>query len=452
MKRALSLLSGICLGMLLCSCASTEPSFPDNKGFDNLLQSVVRIDVWEATQKNGDSTIVRSIGSGVIMSEDGMVLTNAHVANRYATKIIITLSNLERVPAKFIGWDHWTDLAVVQLDTDDVKSRNLSFSHAQFGDSAKLHPGEVVYAVGTPHGFARTVTRGIISNLHRFFGGTIIGSGYETGIFNTWIQTDAAINPGNSGGPLVTAEGKVIGINTRVYTDSNNLGFSVPSDVARDVMAALIANGRVDRGYIGITFAPLQDMEKYFEVDANRGVLVRNVDSGSPAAQAGIVPGDIVLSINSKEVDGRFPEQLPGIMNMVARLPAGSEVKLSILRNGAITEKDVKSEPLESRVGAEFTLEKWGVGIQEITRVFAREAKIESDSNLMIIGIRSGYPFALGNAMEGDIIVSVDRKKIETREDLQKAYDEYCANPKKTLVEVLRNHAVSFLVIEPNGN
>ena len=166
MKRALSLLSGICLGLLLCSCASTEPSFPDNKGFDNLLQSVVRIDVWEATQKNGDSTIVRSIGSGVIMGEDGMVLTNAHVANRYATKIIITLSNLERVPAKFIGWDHWTDLAVVQLDTDDVKSRNLSFSHAQFGDSAKLHAGEVVYAVGTPHGFARTVTRGIISNLH----------------------------------------------------------------------------------------------------------------------------------------------------------------------------------------------------------------------------------------------------------------------------------------------
>lgn len=175
---------------------------PESAGFENLLQSVVKIDVWEKSQKDGGSLTARSIGSGVIMDADGTVLTNAHVVNCYATKIVVTLANLERVKADFIGWDHWTDLALIRLDMEDVRRRGLEFSHAEFGNSADLKSGEVVYAVGTPHGFARTVTRGIISNASRYFEGTILNSGYETGNFNTWLQTDAAINPGNSGGPL----------------------------------------------------------------------------------------------------------------------------------------------------------------------------------------------------------------------------------------------------------
>ena len=436
---------------LLCACSSFDGrGRPESAGFENLLQSVVKIDVWEKSQKDGGSLTARSIGSGVIMDADGTVLTNAHVVNCYATKIVVTLANLERVKADFIGWDHWTDLALIRLDMEDVRRRGLEFSHAEFGNSADLKSGEVVYAVGTPHGFARTVTRGIISNASRYFEGTILNSGYETGNFNTWLQTDAAINPGNSGGPLALPDGKVVGINTRACANSN-IGFAVPSNVARGVLDALSKNSTVSRGYIGITPAPLQDMEQFFDVATNRGVLVQNVDAGSPAADAGVLPGDIILRINSESVDGRFPEQLPAIMNRIASSPIGEKIALEILRGGKILEKYPVCERLESRVGREFSLEKWGAGMQEITTVFKREAKIKCDSNLMVIGIRRGFPFDLAKIEEGDIILSVDRKKITTADELEKIYSELSESGSKILIEVQRDGAISFHIVNPEA-
>lgn len=444
------LLPLIAAAILECACASFDLSDgPQNDGFDNLVKSVVKIDVWEKSQKDGGSLTVRSIGSGVIMDSDGTILTNAHVVNCYATKIIVTLANLERVKAEFIGWDHWTDLALIRLDMADIKKRGLSFSHAEFGDSASLRSGEVVYAVGTPHGYARTVTRGIISNTDRYFEGTILNSGYETGNFNTWLQTDAAINPGNSGGPLVLSNGKVVGINTRAHSDSNNLGFAVPSNVARDVLAALSKSPTVERGYIGITPAPLQDMEKFFELDMNKGVLVQNVDAGSPAADAGILPGDIILKINSQNVDGRFPEQLPAIMNKIASFPVGEKIPLEILRAGKILEKFPVCEKLESRVGREFFLEEWGAGMQEVTKVFKRESKIKCDSNLMVIGVRPGFPFDLAKIFPGDIILSVNRKKITSASELEKIYADLLKSDKKVLIELQRDNSISFHILNP---
>ena len=437
------------------SCASNPPQAGGaadagrQEGFKNLMDSVVKIDVWTASQKDGGNRIDRSIGSGVIMTEDGMILTNSHVVNEYAVKLVVTLANLERVPAKFVGWDHWTDLAVIKLDTDDLRRRNIKFAHAKFGDSDTLAPGDEVYAVGTPHGFARTVTRGIVSNTTRYFEGTILNSGYETGVFNTWIQTDAAINPGNSGGPLALPNGDVVGINTRAYTNSNNLGFAVPVNVAKSAMEELLKSGGVKRAYIGITPAPLQDMEKFFDLDMNKGALIRNVDAGSPAKIAGVLPGDILLKINGREIDGRFPEQLPAIMSYIASLPIGSDVKLEIMRDGKILEKTAKSEELESRVGREYALEKWGAGMREITKPFARQEKITADSRLMVIGIRRGFPFELAGIEPGDIIISVNRKKVSDSKDLQAAYDEFVKNKKDMLFGVLRNFSISYHIVKP---
>lgn len=446
---AAALLCAACL--FVCSCASTFPDeSPDNSGFDGLLESVVKIDVWEKSQKDGGNLTTRAIGSGVIIDGNGTILTNAHVVNCYATKIVVTLANLERVKADFVGWDHWTDLALIRLDGKDLEKRGLKFKHADFGDSSKLKSGQVVYAVGTPHGFARTVTRGIISNTSRYFEGTILNSGYETGNFNTWLQTDAAINPGNSGGPLVLPNGKIVGINTRARTNSNNLGFAVPSNVAQFVAGALEKSPLVERGYIGITPAPLQDMEHFYEIAVNRGVLVQNVDADSPAAKVGVQPGDIILKIDDAETDGRFPEQLPDIMNKIATKKVGDTVRLEILRNGKILEESPVCERLESRVGREFSLEKWGVGLQEITTVFKREAKIKCDSNLMVIGLRNGFPFDLAGICSGDIIVSVNRKKIASAAELNEIYEKLADKKEKVLIEVQRNNAVSFHILDPN--
>src|SRR6185503_15425229 len=155
---------------------------------------------------------------------------------------------------------HWTDLAVIRLDLDEVRRRKLNFTSADFGDSGGLFPGETVYAVGTPYGLARTVTRGIISNNNRPFEDSRGVNGYETGSFNTWLQTDAAINPGNSGGPLVTEDGKVVGINSRAYIGAENLGFAIPANIAKRVVDSLVRNGTLVRSYIGLVPRELQDL------------------------------------------------------------------------------------------------------------------------------------------------------------------------------------------------
>ena len=283
-------------------------------GFERLLDSVVRIDVQEFNFEDGARRIDSSIGSGVILSQDGLILTNAHVAGPKAVEINVTLANLERVGAKLVGWDHWTDLSLLRIDLVDAKKRGLLFKHADFGDSERLYVGETVFAVGTPHGLTRTVTRGIISNNNRYFEDTEGVDGYETGNFNTWLQTDAAINPGNSGGPLVTEDGKIVGITSRAYLGANNLGFAIPSVIAKRVVASLVQDGSITRSYVGIVPKALQDLEGFYDVATNNGMLVDSVEAGSPGLpRAGLRAGDVILAIDGKKVDGRFPEQLPPI-------------------------------------------------------------------------------------------------------------------------------------------
>ncbi|GHC05741.1 trypsin-like peptidase domain-containing protein [Cerasicoccus arenae] len=419
------------------------------EGFDRLLDSVVRLDVWETTFSGGSKRTARGVGSGVIMTSDGVILTNAHVVNPYAERISVTLNNLERVPAKLIGWDHWTDLAVVQLDPMEVAQRGLTFSHAEFGDSSQLKPGETVYAVGTPNGLTRTVSRGIISNTNRFFEGRTVGAGYETGAFNTWLQTDAAINPGNSGGPLVLSNGRVIGINTRAYLGANNLGFAVPSDIAREVLSHLLNADSVPRSYVGITPAALQDLENFYQLEANQGMLVQSVDPGSPASKAGMSPGDIILSIDGKTVDGRFPEQLPAIQNAIASRPVGSEIPFELRRGNQAQTMVITTEPLESRVGAMEAFEKWGVSVQRISKAVAREEKLKSNDGVRVMGVQAGYPAAEAGVSSGDIILKVGDVNIDSLDAIQTVYDSWVADPQKVLVEVERGRQASYLVLKP---
>ena len=444
----LALLAG--LGLLVAGCQSPPGSNGrQSAGFRNLLDAVVRLDVRESSFSMGMKQTVRGVGSGVILDEDGYILTNAHVVGRNAEEILITLSNLEQVQAQLVGWDHWTDLALVKMDVEDLRRRGLSFAHCRFGDSSELYAGQPVYAVGTPNGLTRTVTRGIISNPNRYFAASNQIRGYETGYFNTWLQTDAAINPGNSGGPLVDEAGRLVGINTRSYLGSNNLSFAVPVNIAKEVIPSLKSQGHVTRSYIGLKPAPLRDLEKFFGLDANIGMLVDSVDPGSPADGAGLRAGDILLKMNGRSLDVRFPEQMPPVLHAISEFPTGSAIRLDILRNGDQLQVDVVTEELESRVGERWAFEKWGISVEDVSRAYARELQLKSDEGVLVTGTQQAFPAEQSGIGPGDIVLSVNRQRIDTLEALKAYYESYEAQPEKVLLEVWRNHRVSYHVLEP---
>ena len=420
-----------------------------SRGFNRLLDAVVRIDVREIGFEAGTRRYTASIGSGVILSSDGIILTNAHVASPKAVEINITLSNLERVGAKLVGWDHWTDLAVLRINLAEVERRGFKLSQAQFGDSTKLYPGQEVYAVGTPHGLTRTVTRGIVSNKNRYFEDNRGIGGYETGTFNTWLQTDAAINPGNSGGPLVTEDGKVVGISSRGYMGANNLGFAIPSATAKDVMERLVRDGAIVRSYVGIVPGALQDLENFYSLELNNGVLIQSVDPGSPAAKAGLRGGDIVLSIEGVKVDGRFPEQLPPIQNLIASQPVGATLKFAVKRGADTRVTSIMTEKLESRVGEEWALEKWGLSVRKVSRAYARENQLDDTTGVVVIGIQPGFPADASGVSRGDIITKINQQPLISLDVIKAAQSAYEANPAPTLLETQRNRRVSLYVLKP---
>ena len=414
-----------------------------------MLDAVVRIDVREQAFEAGTKRLSSSIGSGVILSKDGLVLTNAHVVSPRAIEISVTLASLERVGAKLVGWDHWTDLALLRLDMTEAKLRGLRFKPAEFGDSSKLSVGDTVFAVGTPFGLTRTATRGIVSNTNRYFEDSRGVNGYETGSFNTWLQTDAAINPGNSGGPLVAENGRVVGINSRGYSGADNLGFAIPANIAKKVVAALVRDGAVTRSYVGLVPRDLQDFESFYALSLNTGMLINTVDRDSPAARAGIRGGDILLAINGVQVDGRFPEQLPPIQNMIASFPVGSTLKLTIKRGAETHVYDVVTEKLESRVGEEGAFDQWGISVRKVSRTYARENQLADARGVIVIGVQPGFPAAVAGVNRGDVITKIGQQPVDSLDVVRRAHTAYAEKPEPVLVEVLRDRQVSLYVLKP---
>ncbi len=420
-----------------------------NAGFNRLLNSVARIDVRETTIADGARRFDASIGSGVILSDDGLVLTNAHVVSPRAVEISVTLSSLERVAARLVGWDHWTDLALLRLDMIDVHRRHLSFSHGEFGNSDRLYPGETVFAVGTPFGLNRTVTRGIISNTNRYFEDEHGVDGYETGSFNTWLQTDAAINPGNSGGPLVTEDGRIVGITSRAYLGANNLGFAIPANTARAVVATLVQKGAIVRSYIGLVPQAIQDLESFYDLAVNTGLLVKSVDPGSPAARAGLQVGDVVIAIDGQPVDGRFPEQLPPIQNAIAARPVGSPIALTVKTAAQVRTVTVVTERLESSVGEAGLLDSWGLSVRQLSRAEARERQLADVHGVIVLGVQPGYPADVAGVQADDILTRINRVPIASLEMIEAAEVTYRRRPTPTLVEAQRDRETVLCILKP---
>ena len=437
-----------------------QPSFAVRYATGRVSPAVVQLDVVTENFSGGLSRPERSTGSGFIVDKEGHILTNFHVAGR-AKRIDVTLANQEHVKASLIGSDHWTDLALIQLNMEEIRQKKLTFDIAALGNSSEVTLGQPVMAVGTPYGLSRTVTSGIVSQTDRSFAQTRIGE-YETGWFNNWIQTDAAINPGNSGGPLINLKGEVVGINTRAVTEASSLGFAIPIDTAKEVLPVLLARKKVTRSYVGLDFQPMQDLEKHYDIEANKGVLIFNVEKDSPAQLAGLQAEDILLAVNGKPVNARFPEQLAAVRKLIADFPVGSKLELSVIQRGtapagaapaatgtapatagATPTRTVTTDKLESVMTDEKAIAAWGITVRDLTRAYLRDARLLSAGEprvqgVLVLTLQVGLPAERATLQAYDIIQTVNGKAVTNVEELQAAVAAWEKEPKMIGVDVRR--------------
>lgn len=354
----------------------------------------------------------QGLGTGVIMSEDGYIVTNNHVVAG-ADEVKVTLSDKRQFIAEIVGTDKPTDIAVLKINAENLKP-------SRWGSSSELEVGDWVLAVGSPFGLEQTVTAGIVSAKGRANVGI---TDYED-----FIQTDAAINPGNSGGPLVSLRGEVIGINTAIASRSGGnmgVGFAIPSDMASTVMDKLINHGEVDRGYLGALIQDLnEDLAASFNYDGADGVLIGDVVDDGPAAKAGLKAGDIVI-----ELDGKRMKSSNQLRNTVAATPAGTSSKLRIYRDGK--EKVLAVEIGQLEASARFAGREGasdgdlGITVQTLDAETARQLGYDEDvKGVVVTEVERGSAAASVGIRARDVIVSVGGHEVTDAAGFRKALED----------------------------
>lgn len=382
---------------------------------------------------NGRKEVQRGLGSGVIVTDDGYILTNNHVIDDADAVYIRTFDN-RKIDAKVIGKDPKTDLAVIKVDAKGLKALVI-------GDSDKLRVGEWVIAIGSPLGenLARTVTQGIVSAKGRANVGL---ADYED-----FIQTDAAINPGNSGGPLVNINGELIGINTAIASRTGGfegIGFAVPSNMARKVLTSLITNGKVTRGYLGVSIQDIDDnLAKALNLQPRQGALVGTVVAGSPAARSGLKTGDVIIDFNDRKVTSSVE-----LRNAIASQSPGSTVKFRVLRDGTQRDFTVRLEEQPAKTlaaagkeaGESFTA-AFGFRAEELTSLTAQKLNIKPDAGRVVItAVDPSSNAYVAGLRSGDIIVSLNRQNVTS-------FAGYSA-----AVKNIKKGDLMFLLIDRGGN
>jgi serine protease Do len=376
-----------------------------------------------------------SLGSGVIVSPDGYILTNNHVV-KDAEEIEVLLSDKREFKGKIIGSDPQTDIAVIKIDAQNLPTISM-------GNSDKLRVGEVVLAIGSPYGLDQTVTMGIVSAVGRANVGI---ADYED-----FIQTDAAINPGNSGGALVTARGLLVGINTAIFSRTGGyqgIGFAIPSNMAKAVMDSLLREGKVIRGWLGVTIQQITpELAKQFNLGEESGALIGDVIENSPAEKAGLNRGDVIIEFNGKKVDDPYT-----LRNTVANTKPGKEVSVKVIREGTTKVIKVKIGDLPSDLQATREIEYEnvmnGVNVQDLTPVIYRQMNIpEKIKGVIVTNIAPTVP-SFGKLMSGDIIQEINRKAIESVSDFQTVVSKI--KPEEdVLLLVFRRGTSVFVTISP---
>ncbi len=396
-----------------------------------------------APQQQQPQQRASALGSGVIVSPDGYILTNHHVIDG-AEQIKVDLNDNRTVDAKVVGSDAPSDLAVLKINVNNLPVLRL-------GDSERVRVGDIALAVGNPLGVGQTVTMGIISAKGR-------SSRLSDGSFEDFLQTDAPINQGNSGGALVNTNGELVGINSQILSrtgGSIGIGFAIPSNMARDVMDQLIKTGKVRRGRLGVGIQAITpDIASSLNLNNTRGVLVREVEQGTPADRAGLKQGDVITALNNTPIadDNAF-------RNQVARTQPGTDIQLTILRNGkeqqlraTLAELTVKNAANDQSGKDDSTSNsdtgKLGLGVQPLTPEIAQQLNLRGvTQGLVVASVDPNGPAAEAGIQQGDVILQANQQPVRSIDDLRAAVNRSGSRP--TLLLVNRRGSTVFVPVSP---
>ena len=415
---------------------------------DKVTPALVNVQPITDVYSSGERRSSTGVGSGFIFDANGHVITNYHVAGK-AKRLIITLSNKQRVPGVLMGEDPLTDIAVLRLELAEGQTMP---AHVALGDSDELSVGEYVMALGSPLALQRSLSFGVVSSKDRYLSDSFkLPTGEKTGSFNTWIQTDAAINPGNSGGPLVNLKGEVVGVNARGAFGASSIGFAIPVNIVREVAAQLIETGHVQRSWLGLTFQPREELAQYFEAESVPGVVIRSVDPDSPAERVGIRAGDMLLAYRGERTSAQFTEELPLIYKKIADTPIGSEVAVAVARGGDVLEFTVKTEERGASSSDEMEFESWGFTARGITRELAREFSLPDNLGVMVAGVKPNGAAFHRQLFPGDRIVAAEDEPVGDLDELRNIYRSFDdARTDAVLLTVMRRHSRRWILIEPS--
>lgn len=373
----------------------------------------------------------QGLGTGVIVDEQGHIITNNHVVDG-ADEVTVRLQNEQTLKAKVIGTDPRTDLAVIKI-------KGGSLVPAKLGNSDDLKIGEWVVAAGNPFGLENTITAGIVSAKGR----SIMGGGQ----YEDFIQTDAAINPGNSGGPLINLKGDVVGINTAIFSRSGGymgIGFAIPINMARQVMDSLISKGKVVRGWLGVGIQNLsEDLSRSFDYQGTDGALVGHVEKDGPAQQAGLKQGDIIVRLNGEKI-----KNINQLRNAVASLTPGQKVEVEVLRNGQHETMRVKVGELPSQENAgpaeQESTTDLGMMVDNLTADLANRLGAHAGAGVIVRSVDPAGPAAQAGIQVRDIIVSLNGKRVKSVIDFNDAVKE--ADLKKGIRLVVQSEGMERFV------